>query len=1152
MSFRSFGGEYKKEARVSLAGRSRVEESRAEVLERTRRERERRRQDKLAAASATSIQAAWRGWRSRRRHQAELRQAWVQRFGEHAERASSTDLAPASGFLRQLCYFADPASPADVRLLAAACRLVLAVPPLEAPPAALCQHAAGGHEAAAAVLQQAQALVALCLAALAEHAPALAPQLRQPRLGPAAAAAGGPGAPEAAPMIEALLLLTAQDSWKPAFGPAGAAEATARLLAAAVDAGLFGPLARMAGVACPEPQPGAAGGAAGAAGQQQATRVSSGEALATALTVRVLTQQTAVTARQRLRRLGPARPRSGQLHQPLDRQLPLLLCLPLALRRLPTLRPVAGRLWRASAAALHALPPAQLSAWLQAGAASALGEPAALAAAALLGNLLEGAAAALREDPKQAAGSARLPALQFAALASMLLALLPEQAFFPAGGGPGGGRDEDEDGQQAAARAAAAAAAAAVVARLPWDAAQLPSAGLVSQLQLVSDGALLRSLVRAVLPFAAPADGTEAVAAQAAAQAAVVPLQQRAGDMRQLCSLLHRFMGLPGQRQRVLVMLAFSAELVQRLWYSYLRPAQAAPGEGWVPSGDASCDPGWMLPLTLFSLAYSAFIITAGDDELYQAQRPLPLTELHGARGGGVLALLKLALWHVLWVEAAPSPGGWPPEAAALRAQLKEAAGKFMGQLHDRNCRRAFAPAEAFQADALPAERFQSEMSAATAAGRALAEGAEPGKDGGGPGPAAAGRAWGLLAHAPYLVPFRERAKLFQSVVAAERARHRDMEVMHSLAAEFGGAPNRFFAVRRTQTLQDAYEQLNHVGEALHGRIRIQFIDAHGLEEAGVDGGGIFKEFLEDVVKEGFDPNLGLFRATTDNRLYPNPHAQLVVGNALRLIEFLGKMLGKAMYEGILVELPLAPFFLKKFRGAYCDINDLPTLDPELYRNLVFLKRYEGDVADLGLTFTITDNVLGRAQEVELAPGGQDTPVIADNRLAYIHRVADHRLNQQIREPAAAFLRGLHQLIKPEWVRMFNEEELQMLISGGQQGLDIADMRAHCQYSGGYHEEHPVVQAFWAALATFTPAEQAAFLRFVTSCPRPPLLGFKYLEPPLAIQLAGSMLDEHAAERLPTAATCMNLLKLPPYRTPQQIRDKLLYAVQSGAGFELS
>ena len=79
----------------------------------------------------------------------------------------------------------------------------------------------------------------------------------------------------------------------------------------------------------------------------------------------------------------------------------------------------------------------------------------------------------------------------------------------------------------------------------------------------------------------------------------------------------------------------------------------------------------------------------------------------------------------------------------------------------------------------------------------------------------------------------------------------------------------------------------------------------------------------------------------------------------------------------------------------------------------------------------------------------------------------------------------------------------QMLISGGQQGLDIADMAAHVQYSGGYHAEHPVIQEFWKALATFSPREQADFLRFVTSCPRPPLLGFKYVEPPLAIQVGG-------------------------------------------------
>lgn len=47
-------------------------------------------------------------------------------------------------------------------------------------------------------------------------------------------------------------------------------------------------------------------------------------------------------------------------------------------------------------------------------------------------------------------------------------------------------------------------------------------------------------------------------------------------------------------------------------------------------------------------------------------------------------------------------------------------------------------------------------LQAATAAGRGLDE-------------EGAGRAWGLLAHAPYLVPFRERAKLFQAVVAQVR-----------------------------------------------------------------------------------------------------------------------------------------------------------------------------------------------------------------------------------------------------------------------------------------------------------------------------------------------------------------------------------------------
>ena len=40
----------------------------------------------------------------------------------------------------------------------------------------------------------------------------------------------------------------------------------------------------------------------------------------------------------------------------------------------------------------------------------------------------------------------------------------------------------------------------------------------------------------------------------------------------------------------------------------------------------------------------------------------------------------------------------------------------------------------------------------------------------------------------------------------------------------------------------------------MRGRVRIQFVDEHGTHEAGVDGGGLFKDFMEGLVKEGFSP----------------------------------------------------------------------------------------------------------------------------------------------------------------------------------------------------------------------------------------------------------------------------------------------------------
>jgi hypothetical protein len=52
-------------------------------------------------------------------------------------------------------------------------------------------------------------------------------------------------------------------------------------------------------------------------------------------------------------------------------------------------------------------------------------------------------------------------------------------------------------------------------------------------------------------------------------------------------------------------------------------------------------------------------------------------------------------------------------------------------------------------------------------------------------------------------------------------------------------------------------------------------------------------------------------------------------------------------------------------------------------------------------------------------------------------------------------MRGLADLIRPDWIRMFSPDELQMVISGSVQELDLNDLRSNCNYGGGYHDNHP-------------------------------------------------------------------------------------------------
>lgn len=270
--------------------------------------------------------------------------------------------------------------------------------------------------------------------------------------------------------------------------------------------------------------------------------------------------------------------------------------------------------------------------------------------------------------------------------------------------------------------------------------------------------------------------------------------------------------------------------------------------------------------------------------------------------------------------------------------------------------------------------------------------------------------------------------------------------------------------------------------------------------------------------------------------------------------------LGKALYEGVLLDLPLAPFFTARLQGRQPLFDELSEVDPQLYRNLAALKRYNSaEVESLMLDFTVEEEAFGGRRMQELKPGGSHIAVTGDNVLQYVYLLAHYHLNRRLGRTAQAFAVGMSQVIPASWLRLFNPNEFNQLLCGGaDQDVDPDDLMRYTQYSGGYVENSQPIRHFWQAVRSMCPRDRAALLKFVTSSSRPPLGGFKYLQPPFTVHKVDCAAPLFASiggadvDRLPSASTCYNLLKLPNYRRGATLRKKLLYAIHSGAGFELS
>ncbi|KAL5052254.1 hypothetical protein BDW71DRAFT_7788 [Aspergillus fruticulosus] len=366
--------------------------------------------------------------------------------------------------------------------------------------------------------------------------------------------------------------------------------------------------------------------------------------------------------------------------------------------------------------------------------------------------------------------------------------------------------------------------------------------------------------------------------------------------------------------------------------------------------------------------------------------------------------------------------------------------------------------------------------------------------------------------------------------------------------------------VRRECLVEDSLQRVSEVlgssPEEMKKGLRIGFVG-----EEGVDAGGLRKEWFLLLVREVFYPHHGLFIYDEDSRYcYFNPYC-LESSEQFFLV---GVVLGLAIYNSIILDIALPPFAFKKLlagapqttgpqplttRPTYkCSLEDLAEYRPVLARGLRALLEFEGDVAETFChTFVADIDRYGEVVSVPLCPGGEKKPVTNANRREFVDLFVHYHLDTAVTRQFEPFRRGFFSVCGGNALSLFRPEEIELLIRGSDEPLDVKSLRAVATYLNWgtpKPESVPVVQWFWEYFEQANPEAQRKLLSFVTSSDRIPAMGATSLN----IQLI-CLGDD--SPRFPTAHTCFNRLGLYRYRTREKFERLLSEAVLNSEGFGL-
>ncbi|XP_067858580.1 probable E3 ubiquitin-protein ligase HECTD2 [Heptranchias perlo] len=355
--------------------------------------------------------------------------------------------------------------------------------------------------------------------------------------------------------------------------------------------------------------------------------------------------------------------------------------------------------------------------------------------------------------------------------------------------------------------------------------------------------------------------------------------------------------------------------------------------------------------------------------------------------------------------------------------------------------------------------------------------------------------------------------------------------------------------VRRLHLVNDSLDELTRKRADLKKKLKVTFVG-----EAGLDMGGLTKEWFLLLIRQIFQPDYGMFAYQWDSRFYWFSSFKCENYSEFRLV---GALMGLAVYNSITLDVRFPPCCYKKLLSppvVPCDQNapvgvatltldDLRQLMPDLAHGLMALMNYEGNIEeDFCSTFQVFQEEFGTIKSYNLKPGGDKIPVTNQNRQEYVQLYIDFLLNKSVYKQFAAFYYGFHSVCASNALMLLLPEEVEILVCGSPE-LDICALQKIAQYEG-YSKVDPTIRYFWDVVLGFSLELQKQLLHFTTGSDRVPVGGLADLSFKI------TKIDV-PTDWLPIAHTCFNQLCLPPYKNKKELKQKLTIAISNAAGFGL-